>query len=90
MKRNRLSTKEFTFADDKAERWMSSLERGMKIRDEVMRAEGRGLGGGPGGWDTDIDGEEGMWSVGAALEELVLEEDWDGEEGDDVNLAHRS
>ena len=58
----------------------------MKIREEVMRAgDKKGLGGGLGGWDTDVYGEEGMWSIGAALEELILEEDWDGEEGDDVN-----
>ena len=56
---------------------MSSLERGMRIRDEVLRST-RGLGEGKGVWDGDVYGDEGMWSVGAALEQLVLEEDWDG------------
>ena len=54
---------------------MSSLERGMRIRDEVLRST-RALGDGEGGWDSDIYGEEGMRNVGAALEQLVLEE-WD-------------
>jgi hypothetical protein len=86
IKRNGLATKAFPFDDSRAEKWMSSLERGMKIREEVMRAgDKKGLGGGQGGWDTDVYGEEGMWSIGAALEELILEEDWDEEEGDDVN-----
>jgi hypothetical protein len=56
---------------------MSSLERGMRIRDEVLRST-RGLGDGKSGWDGDVYSDEGMWNVGAALEQLVLEDDWDG------------
>lgn len=55
---------------------MSSLERGMRIRDEVLRST-RGLGDGQGSWDRDPYGEEGMWMVGAALEQFVLDDDWD-------------
>lgn len=87
IKRNGLSKEDFAFEDDRSERWMSSLERGMKIRDEVMGLTGRGLGDGSGGWETDLYGEEGMWSIGAALEELILEEDWDAEgEGEGEGL----
>ena len=63
------------FEDDQADRWMSSLERGMRIRDEVLKST-RGLGDGVGG-DGDVYGDEAMWNVGAALEQLVLEEEWD-------------
>jgi hypothetical protein len=65
------------FQDDKADRWMSSLERGMRIRDEVLRST-NALGDGKGSWDGDVYSDEAMWNVGAALEQLVLEEDWDG------------
>jgi len=71
------------FEDDQADRWMSSLERGMRIRDEVLKST-RGLGDGVDG-DGDVYGDEAMWNVGAALEQLVLEEEWDGgswEDGD--------
>ena len=63
------------FEDDQADRWMSSLERGMRIRDEVLKST-RGLGDGVGG-DGDVYGDEAMWNVGAALEQLVLEEEYD-------------
>jgi len=85
IKRNNLSTEEFEFKDDHATQWISSLEKGMKIRDEVMKAEGKGLGGGEGGWDSGVYSEEGMWRIGAELAELVLEKDWDeGYENGDV------
>ena len=57
---------------------MSSLERGMRIRDEVLRTT-KGLGDGKSSWHADVFEDEGMWNVGAALEQLVLEEDWDNE-----------
>ena len=49
----------------------------MRIRDEVLKSA-KGLGGGVGGWESDVYGEEGMWTIGKILEDLVLEEDdWD-------------
>jgi hypothetical protein len=57
---------------------MSSLERGMRIRDEILKSTNKHLGDGAGSWDTDVYGEQGMWTIGAALEELVFE-DWDDE-----------
>jgi hypothetical protein len=56
---------------------MSSLERGMKIRDEVLQNT-RVLGSGGDTWngDWDLYGEQAMWNVGAALEKLELG-DWD-------------
>lgn len=77
-----MSKEKFVFEDDQADRWMSSLERGMRIRDEVLKST-RGLGDGVGG-DGDVYGDEAMWNVGAALEQLVLEEEWEGgwEDGD--------
>lgn len=64
---------------------MSSLERGMRIRDEVLRNT-RALGDGKGGLDADIYNDEGTWSVGAVLEKLAL-----GEDGDDMDaLALRA
>jgi len=77
IQRNNLSKEAFVFEDDQTDRWMSSLERGMRIRDEVLKST-RGLGDGVTGWDGDVYGDEAMWNVGAALEQLVLEEDWDG------------
>jgi hypothetical protein len=74
VKRNNLSKEEFEF-EDRADRWMSSLERGMRIRDEVHRST-RGLGEGSGSRHGDVYSDEGMWNVGAALEKLVLDEDW--------------
>jgi hypothetical protein len=47
----------------------------MRIRDEVLKST-RGLGDGVGG-DGDVYGDEAMWNVGAALEQLVLEEEYD-------------
>jgi hypothetical protein len=64
---------------------MSSLERGMRIREDVFKSTGKRLGDGPGGWDQDVYGEEGMWRIGAVLEELIMD-DWD--EGDNWD-AHR-
>ena len=59
--------------DEQADRWMSSLERGMKIRDEVLQST-KVLGSGRNGWngDWDVYGEQAMWNVGAALEKLEL------------------
>lgn len=73
------------FEDGRTDRWMSSLERGMRIREEVMRNTGKRLGDGPGGWDQDLYGEEGMWRIGAALEELFMD---DCDEGDNWDV-HR-
>jgi hypothetical protein len=71
IQRNNLVNESFAFDDDKSDQChMSSLERGMRVRDEVQRNGRRGLGDGPGGWQADIYGEEGMW-VGAAFEEFV-------------------
>jgi hypothetical protein len=77
IKRNNLSTEEFNFMDDKADQWMSSLELGMKIRDRILNGEEKRLGEGQRGWEAHVYDEEGMWRVGAALEELVLDEHWD-------------
>lgn len=74
IKRNNLSKEPFTFDEDKSNQWMSSLERGMRIRDEVLNSA-KGLGDGVGGWETDIYGEEGMSYIGRIFEDLVLEED---------------
>jgi hypothetical protein len=66
----------FRFNGDKGDpHQMSSLERGTRIREEVQRKGMRDLGDGPGGWETDIHGEEGMWSVGAAFENLILDQE---------------
>ena len=56
----------------------------MPIQDEVLKSP-RGLGDGVDG-DGDAYGDEAMWNVGAALEQLVLEEDWNGrsEDGDNI------
>lgn len=74
IKRNNLAKESFSFVDDKADKWMSSLERGMHIRDEVLRTATT-LGGGTSNYDVYSD--EAMWNVGTVLEQLVLEdEDW--------------
>ena len=79
IKRNNLSKESFTFDEDKSNQWMSSLEKGMRIRDEVLNSA-KALGDGVGGWKSDIYGEEGMLHVGRILEDLVLEgDDWDGD-----------
>src|SRR5437868_7862338 len=79
IKRNNLFKEPFTFDEDKSNQWMSSLERGMRIRDEVLNSA-KALGDGVGGWESDIYGEEGMLNIGRILEDLVLEEDdWDGD-----------
>ena len=64
---------------------MSSLERGMRIRDEVLKST-RVLGDGVDG-DGDVYGDEAMWTVGTALEQLVLEEDLYGEWEDGNNVV---
>jgi hypothetical protein len=74
IKRNNLSLEAFEFEDEQSDRWMSSLERGMRIREEVMRSTS-GLGAGKALEDGYSD--EAMWKVGAALEQLVLEDEWD-------------
>jgi hypothetical protein len=58
---------------------MSSLERGMRIRDQVLQNT-TVLGGST--LNGDIYSDEAMWNVGAVLEQLVLEEDWYGESDD--------
>ena len=74
--RNNLSKEPFTFENDNAAQWMSSLEIALKVREKVL-SSGRGLGDGVGGWESDVYGEEGMWTIGRILEDLVLdEEDW--------------
>jgi hypothetical protein len=76
IQRNKLSLEPFEFENEQADRWMSSLERGMRIREEVMRSTSGTLGGGTAPEDPYTD--EAMWKVGAVLEQLVLEEDeWD-------------
>ena len=75
IQRNNLSKKPFTFEEDKSTQWMSSLEKGMIIRDKVLSSP-RGLGDGIG--ETDVYGEEGMWAIGRILEDCVLDDDdWD-------------
>lgn len=87
IKRNNLSKEPFTFDEDKSSQWMSSLEKGMRIRDEVLNSA-KALGDGVGGWDSDIYGEEGMRNIGRYLEDLVLEkDDWDGDTEDQGNSA---
>jgi hypothetical protein len=58
--------------NEQADKWMSSLERGMKIREEVFQSTAKALGGGGDTWngDWDVYGEQGMWNVGKALEKL--------------------
>jgi len=80
VKRNGLCRTEFEFDDDRSGRWISSLERAMKIRDEVFSGNGEGRGVLGGGWNADVFGEEWMWNVGAVLEKLVLEEEEEDEE----------
>jgi len=79
IQRNNLSKEAFEFEEDKSTQWMSSLEKGMRIRDEVLNSA-KGLGSGVGSWETDVYGEEGMWNIGSMLEEFILAEDeWDDE-----------
>jgi len=79
IQRNNLSKEPFEFEEDKSTQWMSSLEKGMRIRDEVL-SSAKGLGPGVGSWETDVYGEEGMWNIGSMLEEFILAEDeWDDE-----------
>lgn len=75
------------FDEDKSSQWVSSLEKGMRIRDEVLNSA-KGLGDGVGGWETDIYGEEGMWTIGRLLEDVVSEEDdWGGDVENGGNSA---
>ena len=79
IQRNNLAKEPFVFEDRTADRWISSLEVGMKSKDVVLR-NGRSLGDGPGGSESEIYGDE--WTTLAALEEFVLEH-WDeGESGE--------
>ena len=48
-----------------------------------MQSTSKGLGGGRGVEDSYSD--EAMWNVGAALEQLVLEDDWDYCGGDEAD-----
>jgi len=75
VKRNNLYLEPFEFEDEQSDRWMSSLERAMLIREQVMQSTSKGLGSGTGLEDSYSD--EAMWNVGAALEQLVLKDDWD-------------
>lgn len=85
IQRNNLSKEPFTFEQDNANQWMSSLEKGMRIREEVLTSA-KELGDGVGGWESDVYGEEGMWTIGRILEDLVLdEENWDGENVENGN-----
>jgi len=83
VKRNNLFLTPFEFEDEQSDRWMSSLERGMRIREEVLQSTSMGLGGGRGLEDSYSD--EAMWNVGIALEQLVLEDDWDCSGEDEVD-----
>jgi hypothetical protein len=80
IQRNNLAKEPFSFKDKKADRLISSLEKGMKVHDQVLR-NGRSLGDGPGGLDAEIYGEE--WPMGAALEKFVLEH-WDDDESEEA------
>lgn len=55
----------------------------MRIRDEILKSTSRHLGDGPGGWDTDLYGDLGMWNIGAALQGIVFE-DWDEQEDNEL------
>jgi len=80
-----LFTEPFDFEDEKSDRIMSSLEKGMRVRDEILQSTGRHLGDGLRGWDTDPHEELRMRTLGAALEEIVFE---DSDDEPETGIVH--